>query len=93
MSKCKHPNSRKTKALAKKAKRLDSLYFKNLIIVFHIIILRIVARNETLTNQNLKRAVLSNKIQWFLDHLDPNFKKCTPQQTNDLIERYCDLIM
>ncbi|KAK5649326.1 hypothetical protein RI129_000355 [Pyrocoelia pectoralis] len=67
--KCKHPNSRKTKALSKKAKR-------------------VILRNENNQAQNLKRTLIANKIQWFLDRIDSSITQCTPQQTEQLIESY-----
>ncbi|KAB0800436.1 hypothetical protein PPYR_06176 [Photinus pyralis] len=69
LSKCKHPNSRKTKALSKKTRR-------------------IILRNESNQVQNLKRSVIANKIQWFLDRVDSSVTKCSAQQTEELIESY-----
>ncbi|KAF5307355.1 hypothetical protein FQR65_LT07072 [Abscondita terminalis] len=69
LSKCKHPNSRKTKSLTKRAKH-------------------IIFRNDNEQSKNLKRSVVANKIQWFLQHLDPSVAVCTVKQTRELIERY-----
>ncbi|KAK4881053.1 hypothetical protein RN001_004372 [Aquatica leii] len=69
LSKCKHPNSRKTKSITKQAKR-------------------IIVRNDNARTKNLKRSVTANKIQWFLDHIDPSLTVCTTEQTKELIERY-----
>ncbi|KAF5289508.1 hypothetical protein FQA39_LY15063 [Lamprigera yunnana] len=69
LSKCKHPNSRKTKSLSKQAKR-------------------VILHNANNQAKNLKRSAIANKVQWFLNALNPTIAECTSEKTKDLIEKY-----
>lgn len=87
IEKCKHPNSRKTKALAKQLKKYVCI---RKLITFLLIyrVPRQSTKQKAKLSTNIKQNLLGEKLLWFRDNLDRQHESCSASDVELLILKY-----
>lgn len=94
MLKCKHPNSRKTKALAKKTKRYRNITHSLLNpynthpLLNPYYTCRINNRDKIKLGHAAKANILGEKFGWFTEQLEEKEEALTPEEFLELCDRY-----